>query len=210
MRRCVTIDGKVRTDMNYPAGFMDVIGIDKTSEVFRLLFDVKGRFVLHKIPAEEAKFKLCKIIRMNGTKKKASIGRNPYVTGMMGAINSLLTHDGRTIRYVDPAYKAGDTVKVDIATGKIASHLSMEVGRMAMITKGANQGRIGVITIREKHPSSFDIVHLRDKRGNEFATRIGNVFVIGEGDNSWVTVPRAKGIKLTIQEEREKTLKRKA
>ena len=31
----------------------------------------------------------------------------------------LVSHDGRTIRYCDPIVKANDTVKVDIATGKI-------------------------------------------------------------------------------------------
>jgi len=49
MRRSVQIDGNVRTDINYPAGFQDVISLPKTSEQFRLLYDVKGRFVLHRI-----------------------------------------------------------------------------------------------------------------------------------------------------------------
>ena len=35
-QRLVAVDGKVRTDMTYPAGFMDVITIDKTDEHFRL------------------------------------------------------------------------------------------------------------------------------------------------------------------------------
>ena len=47
MRRQVQVDHKVRTDINYPAGFMDVVTIPKTDEQFRLLYDVKGRFVLH-------------------------------------------------------------------------------------------------------------------------------------------------------------------
>merc|ERR1712071_422263 len=44
MQRLIKVDGKVRTDPNYPAGFMDVITIDKTGEYFRLVYDVKGRF----------------------------------------------------------------------------------------------------------------------------------------------------------------------
>ena len=32
----------------------DVVQIPKTDEVFRLLYDVKGRFVLHRITKEEA------------------------------------------------------------------------------------------------------------------------------------------------------------
>ena len=33
----------------------DVVTIDKTGENFRLLYDVKGRFTVHRIMTEEAK-----------------------------------------------------------------------------------------------------------------------------------------------------------
>ena len=33
----------------------DVISIEKTGEHFRLIYDVKGRFTVHRITAEEAK-----------------------------------------------------------------------------------------------------------------------------------------------------------
>ena len=34
---------------------LDVISIEKTGENFRLLYDVKGRFTVHRITGEEAK-----------------------------------------------------------------------------------------------------------------------------------------------------------
>lgn len=34
---------------------IDVITIEKTGEFFRLIYDVKGRFTIHRITAEEAK-----------------------------------------------------------------------------------------------------------------------------------------------------------
>ncbi len=34
---------------------LDVITIEKTSEHFRLIYDIKGRFCVHRITAEEAK-----------------------------------------------------------------------------------------------------------------------------------------------------------
>lgn len=52
----------------------------------------------------------------------------------------------------------------------------------------------------DRHPGAFDIVTLRDARGTQFATRLSNVFVIGETE-SLVTLPKGKGIKLTIAEE---------
>lgn len=81
MQRHIQVDGKVRTDKTYPAGFMgesgycflcclmfmlldltkdeylfaDVVSIPKTNENFRLLYDTKGRFRLHSIKDEEAK-----------------------------------------------------------------------------------------------------------------------------------------------------------
>ena len=61
INRHVLVDGKIRTDPNYPAGFMDVVQIKETKDCFRLLFDVKGRFVLHRINDEEAKYKLCRV-----------------------------------------------------------------------------------------------------------------------------------------------------
>lgn len=45
-------------------------------------------------------------------------------------------------------------------------------------------GRIGVITNRERHPGSFDVVHVKDSTGNSFATRLSNIFVIGKVSGS--------------------------
>ena len=81
MQRLVKVDGKVRTDMTYPAGFMDVITIDKTGENFRLVYDTKGRYTVHRIQAEEAEYKLGKV-------KRVQLGK--------GGIPFLVTHDART------------------------------------------------------------------------------------------------------------------
>lgn len=57
---------------------------------------------------------------------------------------------------------------------------SPTLGNLCMVTGGANLGRIGVITNRERHPGSFDVVHVKDANGNSFATRLSNIFVIGK------------------------------
>ncbi len=41
-------------------------------------------------------------------------------------------------------------------------------------------------------------------------SRITNIFVIGEGPKPWVSLPKGKGIKLTIAEERDAKRKRAA
>jgi len=208
MRRLIEVDGKVRTDINYPAGFMDVITIPKTREQYRVMYDVKGRFKLHTIDAAESGFKLLRVVNTSRG-SKAQIGRNPFQTGQAAAIPYLVTHDGRTIRYADPLIKKHDTVKFDLKTGRVTGHVKFEVGNMAMVTKGANVGRVGIIQSKERHPGTFDIVHLQDKKGNQFATRASNVFVIGDGQRSLVSLPKQKGVKLTVLEERAEKAQQK-
>merc|ERR1712083_882653 len=124
--------------------------IDKTDEYFRLLYDVRGRFSVHRVSNDESKFKLARV-------KKLEMGA--------GGIPYVVTHDGRTIRYPDPLIKAYDTVKLDLETGKIIDFVK------------------------------FDIVHV-------FATRLSNVFVIGSGNRPLISLPRRKGIKMSILDER--------
>ncbi|ODV92550.1 hypothetical protein CANCADRAFT_30676 [Tortispora caseinolytica NRRL Y-17796] len=188
MQRLVKVDGKVRTDPTFPAGFMDVITLEKTGENFRLVYDVKGRFTIHRITDEEAKYKLGKVKRVQLGKKGI-----PY----------LVTHDGRTIRYPDPLIKVNDTVRIDVETGKILDFVKFETGNVVMITAGHSMGRVGVITHHDRHDGGFDIIHVKDSLGNSFATRQSNVFVIGEGSNPWISLPKGKGIKLSITEERD-------
>ena len=73
MERCVKIDGKVRTDYNYPAGFMDIVELEKSGDRFRLLYDTKGRFVLHRVEKDESQFKLCRIQKVYVTAKKVPV-----------------------------------------------------------------------------------------------------------------------------------------
>ena len=76
--------------LRFPTGFMDVVQVEKTGENFRIIYDVKGRFTVHRITSQEAKYKLCKV-------REVKVGPN--------AVPYLYTTDGRTIRYPDPIIK---------------------------------------------------------------------------------------------------------
>ena len=108
-----------------------------------------------------------------------------------------------SIRYPDPLIKVNDTVKIDLNTGKILDFIKFDTGALAMVVGGRNMGRVGVITHRERHDGGFAIIHLKDAIDNTFATREGNVFVIGT-DKPWVSLPKGRGVKLTIAEERDR------
>merc|ERR1711865_1119347 len=164
--RCVMVDGKVRTDQNYPAGFMDVVEMPKSNDRFRLLYDTKGRYVLCRLDREEAQIKLCRI-------NKVFVGANK--------VPCAVTHDGRTLRYPDPDIKVNDTVKLSIASGKATDIFKFGLGAMIIIT-------------------------VKDSKGNTFATRLGNVFVIGNGQKPEVSLPKGRGIKKTILQERDEAV----
>jgi small subunit ribosomal protein S4e len=179
MQRLIRVNGKVRTDPTFPAGFMDVISIEKTGEFFRLIYDTKGRFTLHPITETEATYKLRKVKRRN-------LGKKGW---------HLVTHDSRIIHYPDLAIRANDTVKVDLETGKVTELIKFDTGCIAMVTDGQHMGRVGVIAHREPHDGGFDIVHIKDVVDNTFATCLSNVFVIGQ-KKPWVSLPKGKDIEV--------------
>jgi len=187
----IKVDNKIRRDPKFPLGIMDVVSIEKTGEHFRLLYDVKGRYQAHKIDEKEASFKLCKVIR-----KAMGVNKIPYI----------VTNDGRTIRFPHPDIKKNDSIKLNLQTGEVDGVIKFENGASVLATGGNNIGRVGILQHVEKHPGSFDIAHVKDAQGHTFATRIGNIFIIGEGKKPIISLLPGKGIKLTLQEEREKRI----
>jgi len=165
---------------------MDVLNVVKTGESYRLLYDEKGRFTLVSVKGPEANFKLCKVV-----KKAVGPNKIPYV----------VTHDARTIRFPHPDINEGDTIKYDLENNQIVSWISNEPGHLAYVTGGNNIGRVGSILHVERHLGSFDIVHLRDANGKTFATRSGNIFIIGN-KKSEITLPASEGLYLNILEEK--------
>jgi len=195
MARHVKVDGKVRTDSTFPAGFMDVIEIEKTKETFRLLYTVKGKFNLHKISPEEAGFKLLKV-------KQTFLAKQ--------GVPTICCHDGRNIRYPHPDVKKYDSVKFNLKTNKIEEVIKFGPGSLLMVTGGRNLGRVGQLKHIEKHEGAHEIVHIEDIAKNTFSTRIDNVFVIGQGKRASVTLPRGGGIALSPIEERDQKAAKKS
>jgi len=74
----------------------------------------------------------------------------------------IVTHDARTIRFPHPEISAYDTIKFDLKNNKVVDFVKLDVGNVCYVNGGNNIGRVGIITHIEKHPGSFDIVHIRD------------------------------------------------
>uniref|UniRef100_S4RTT1 Ribosomal protein S4 X-linked n=1 Tax=Petromyzon marinus TaxID=7757 RepID=S4RTT1_PETMA len=145
----------------------------------------KGRFAVHKITANGAKVKKGRV----GTK----------------GITLLVTHHA-TIRYPDALIKVNDAAQLDLEAGKITDFIKFDSANLCMVTGGANLGRIGVIANRERQLGSLAVAHVKDANGNTFATRPGIIFVVGKGQKPWVSLPRGKALRLTIDEERDQAV----
>ena len=171
----VKIDGKIRIEKNYPTGIMDIITIDKTKENFRVLYDKIGRFTLQRISTNESSFKLCKVLKL----KKGS-----------GSIPFLVTHDGRTIGFPDPLIKINDSIIFDLLEKKIIDFIKFGIGTLCIVTGGSNIGKIGVITNKEQNQGISSIVQLKDSDNYEFSTKLSNVFAIGKGNKSIISIPK--------------------
>uniref|UniRef100_A0A1I7XF19 Small ribosomal subunit protein eS4 n=1 Tax=Heterorhabditis bacteriophora TaxID=37862 RepID=A0A1I7XF19_HETBA len=187
-QRVVKVDGKVRTDHKFPTGFMDVVSIERTNETFRLLYDVKGRFTVHRITPTEGQFKLCKVKALHMAHKNV-----PYLT----------TTDGRTLRYPDPHIKVNDSVVLDVTTSKITDFVKFEPGNLAM--------DVLVSLVTEKSfPELLMLSILKMQLDTPLPLgNVSNVFVIGKGNKALVSLPSGKGIRLTVAEERDKRLSQK-
>jgi len=183
----VKVDGKIRRDPRFPLGVMDVVSLPKTGENFRILYDIKGRFQPVRIDAKEAAFKLCKIKRKVQGKNKI-----PYI----------VTHDGRTIRYPHPDIKKNDSIKLNLETGEVDGVVKFENGATVFVTGGNNIGRVGTLMHIEHHPGSYEIVHIKDVQGRVFATRLGNIFTIGQGKKPLIKLPKRDGVRLSLIAER--------
>lgn len=187
----IKVDGKTRRDPRFPLGLMDVVSLPKTGENFRILYDIKGRFQPVRVEPKEAGFKLCKV-------RRKVLGKNkiPYI----------VTHDGRTLRYPHPDIKKNDTIKLNLETGEVEGIVKFENGATVFVTGGNNIGRVGTLMHVEHHPGSYEIVHVKDSKGNSFATRLSNIFVIGQGKKSLIKLPKQDGVRLTLIEERNKKI----
>ena len=182
----ISIDGKVRTDHQYPVGIMDIVTVNKTGANYRVNFDVKGRWRLVKISKEDAKWKLCKVTRRSMGPKKV-----PFIT----------TSDGRTIRYPHPLIKEHDTIKLNLEKNEIVEYYKYKIGAQVLIVGGNNIGRAGTIVKIEKHPGSYEIVYIKDTTGKEFSTRLTNIFITGD-QRSEINVEKYNTL-LSIIEERK-------
>ena len=166
----VRVDGRVRYDKNYPVGIMDVVELTDANVSYRIL-PVQGKGLsLIRITKEEAKFKLCKVLRKKTTAK--------------GLVQFGL-HDGRSFA-VPPkgdeaaGYSTKDTIRLSVPTQRVLGHMKFEKGNYGLVVSGRNLGKSGrIVEVQQGNATRPGIVTIEDSTGNKFDTMAAYTFVVG-------------------------------
>merc|ERR1711973_548863 len=105
-----------------------------------LIYDVKGRFCVHRITSEEAKYKLCRVLK---------------VSVLANNVPVLYTNDGRTIRYPDPLVKVNDTIRVGIIMNRERHQGSFDIVHVKDNNGHTFATRLGYIFVIGKGSKSY-------------------------------------------------------
>jgi len=160
------IDGKVRKDDRFPVGLMDVIHIPDTKEYFRVLPDHGGKLRYLAITAEEAQFKLCRII-----------GK----TSLKAGKTQLNLHDGSNVVINTEAdkYKVNDVLKIKVPEKEIMDSIEFKEMQQVIITGGRSQGAQGVLIKVGPEPGWKRTATIRTLEGDDIRTLSNYLFVVG-------------------------------
>jgi small subunit ribosomal protein S4e len=164
------VDGRVHQEKNLPVGIMDVVELADANIAYRVLpMHGKGLSLL-RITKDEAKFKLCKILR----KKTRAKGIIQY--GM---------HDGRSLA-VPPTdagaagYSTNDTLRLSVPGQRVLEHMKFEKGNFALVVGGRNLGKTGkILEVQEGTATRPATVTIEDSSGGKLNTLVEHTFVVG-------------------------------
>jgi small subunit ribosomal protein S4e len=167
----VKIDGRPRANMNYPVGLMDVVELSDANMAYRVLPVERQGLKLIRITKDEAKFKLCKILRKTVTN---------------GGIQQYGLHDGRTLLSTSKEgqaaanFSTNDTLRISIPTQRVLNQIKFEKGNSALVVAGRNLGKSGkIVELQQGTATRPAMVSIEDSTGNRFDTMADYTFVVG-------------------------------
>jgi small subunit ribosomal protein S4e len=99
-------------------------------------------------------------------------------------------------------------LQLNLETNEIESIIKFENNAIVIVNGGNNIGRVGVLQHVEHHPGSYEIAHVKDATGAHFSTRMSNIFAIGDSKKPMISLPKGKGIKMSLIEERRKRIEK--
>lgn len=130
--RQVKVDGKICRDQKHGLGLFDIMEV--AGKAYRTVPAKNGMKVIE-VGKHETAMKVCQVTRKVAVK---------------GGKIQLGLHDGRSILATKSDAKPGDSLLIDLPSQSIKEKLSLEPGALAMITYGANAGKLARIRTIER------------------------------------------------------------
>ena len=125
----INVDGITRKSLHHSIGLMDVIELQGTSDVYRLV-PTHGHIL--------------QPIKIDSSEKSKKIVKVTSKTTIRGKKTQLGFHDGRTI-IADNGVNVGDSCLIQIPEQKILDVIKLEKDSLVIVTKGVNTGKVGHI-----------------------------------------------------------------
>ena len=125
----ISVDGTTRKSLHHSIGLMDVITLEGTSDIYRLVPENGHLLKPLKIDSSEKSKKLVKVT------SKVTI---------KGGKTQLGFHDGRSL-ISDTQVNVNDSCLIQIPEQKILEVIKLEKNSQVIVTKGVNAGQIGYI-----------------------------------------------------------------
>ena len=135
----VKVDGVIQKSLHHSIGLMDVVELENTNDIYRLV--PKNGQTLSPI-------------KINENEKSKKLVRVKSKTSISGGRTQLGFHDGRTV-ITDTSVNVGDTCLLQIPEQKILDVIKFEKNSQVIIIKGTNAGRVG--TINEIKEGTFTL-----------------------------------------------------
>ncbi|MEM4366628.1 MAG: S4 domain-containing protein [Candidatus Anstonellales archaeon] len=155
----VFVDGKKINDVHFPIGLMAGIYLKDEEKYYRMLIE-KGALVPEPIDKDDYALKKLKVIRKYRGKK--------------GEI-TVCCHDGRVLKG-DKAISVGDTIVLDLKSGKLKGVLNLKEGVDVLITAGKHAGVKAKLKAITRHGHTKEAV--LESNGQELITRAEYVMVV--------------------------------
>lgn len=162
----VKVDGKTRWDYKYPVGVMDVIELVPTGELFRILPDP---------------VKFLKVIQIQREEANVKIRRIENKTSVRGGKVQLNFNDGTNLVVNDAKdYGTLGSVLFSLSEGKILDYIPIKPGNYALIFRGSNAGRHGVLKSIIQTMRRREAIVSINNEGTEYRTVLDHVLMIGK------------------------------
>ena len=125
----IKVDGIIQKSLHHSIGLMDVVELEGTTDVYRLI--PKNGHILEPL-------------KINANEKSKKLVKVNSKTTIKGGKTQLGFHDGRTI-ITDVDTNVDDTCLLQIPEQKILDVIKFEKNSQVIVTRGINAGRIGII-----------------------------------------------------------------